>query len=86
MVRGAALKRKMRLLKKSLIPVLKKVRNFATNPEALTSRALGLIGPSSPQQKDLSQYYTPTTTIPKRRDLIFCTLNMIRFEQMEFSD
>ena len=50
-----SLKKENEVTKEISDPCVEKGRNFATNPEALTSRALGLIGPltPTPQQKDL---------------------------------
>lgn len=55
------LKKEKEVTKEISDPCVEKGRNFATNPEALTSRALGLIGnpPTLPPSKRIqNQYYT----------------------------
>ena len=74
-----SLKKENEVTKEISDPCVEKGRNFATNPEALTSRALGLMGPPSPPAEGSRISTTPpTTTIPKCGDLLFCTLNMIQ--------
>ena len=66
-----SLKKENEVTKEISDPCVEKGRNFATNPEALTSRALGLMGPPSPPAEG-SRISTTLLTPPLFQSVGIC--------------